>query len=212
MNPDTLEFLHHSWTRCWQDLQLPAPSPELEQRLVAAWSESQRHYHSLQHLAECLALFEAFRPLAEHPGEVGLALWFHDAVYDVKADDNELRSAQWAHEALQAQGASAEQLQRVDALIMATCHLASETVQDEGPDAALLLDIDLSILGADPARFAEYEQQVRSEYAWVPSFFYGLKRREILQRFARRERIYQTPALHQLLEERARANLAGAMA
>ena len=36
-------------------------------------------------------------------------------------------------------------------------------------DEQLLVDIDLAILGADTARFAEYQTQIRREYAHVPA-------------------------------------------
>ena len=184
--------LDHSWSRGWQQLGLAAPTG-LQQQLLQAWSEPQRSYHTLQHLAECLAHFESLRHLAAHPGEVEIALWFHDAVYDPKGSGNELHSAQWAGRELAAVGASGPQIERLHALIMATCHLAHDRPA-----------------GYDATRFAEYEQQVRAEYAWVPSFIYQLKRREVLQSFAQRPRIYGTEAMHALLETRARANLAAA--
>ena len=83
-----------SWQRAWASLGLSAPEG-LMQRLMDAWAEPQRHYHSLQHLRECLALLEPALDLAQHPGEVELALWFHDAVYDPQGKDNESRSADW---------------------------------------------------------------------------------------------------------------------
>ena len=201
--------LDRSWSRGWQQLGLAAPTG-LQQQLLQAWSEPHRSYHTLQHLAECLAHFESLRHLAAHPGEVEIALWFHDAVYDPKGSGNELHSAQWAGRELAAVGASGPQIERLHALIMATCHLAHDRPAGYDGDMELLLDIDLSILGADATRFAEYEQQVRAEYAWVPSFIYQLKRREVLQSFAQRPRIYGTEAMHALLETRARANLAAA--
>jgi len=86
------------WYACWQalwtTLALPAPAGLLE-RLLAAWHEPQRHYHTLQHLEECLTLFDELRDQAQHPLEVELALWFHDAVYHVRAHDNEACSARW---------------------------------------------------------------------------------------------------------------------
>lgn len=210
MQNDTLaDLFHRSWARCWQQLGLAAPD-DLQAQLLQAWSEPQRGYHTQQHLAECLAFFETLRQLATHPGEVETALWFHDAIYDTKAGDNELRSAQWAVRELTAAGASEAQTARVHALIMATCHLAHDRPAEHDGDMELLLDIDLAILGAGAERFAEYEQQVRAEYAWVPSFIYEFKRREVLQSFARRPRIYQTEAMRTLLEEQARANLAAA--
>jgi predicted metal-dependent HD superfamily phosphohydrolase len=74
------------------------------------------------------------------------------------------------------------------------------------------VDVDLSILGAPPERFAEYEVQIRQEYAHVPGFLFRLKRRAILQSFLDRPALFSTPRLHQRLEARARANLAAAVA
>lgn len=191
-----------SWQRAWATLGLRAP-PGLMQRLLDAWAEPQRHYHTPQHLRECLALLEPALDLARHPGEVELALWFHDAVYDPKSQDNEARSADWATEALAHSGASGEVQQRVRALIMATCH---DAVPDDD-DARLLVDIDLAILGAEPTRFAEYDQQVRAEYRWVPGWLYRRKRKEVLAGFLARPAIYGTERFRERLEARARENL-----
>ena len=133
------------WDRMWQELGAPAPDGLLAQ-LRQAYREPQRHYHTLQHLDECLVLADALRPNMERPAELELALWFHDAVYDVHAHDNEARSARWAAEAMRAAGLDADAAPRVTKLIMATCHAA----QAASPDAAILTDIDLAILGAEP--------------------------------------------------------------
>ena len=193
-----------SWQRSWAALGLIAPEG-LMRRLMDAWAEPQRHYHSLQHLRECLALLEPALDLAQHPGEVELALWFHDAVYAPQGKDNEARSADWACDALAQAGAGSAVQQRVRALIMATCHDAVP-VDD---DARLLVDIDLAILGADPARFAEYDAQVREEYRWVPDWLYRRKRKEVLAGFLARPAIYGTERFRDRFEGRARENLRG---
>ena len=175
--------------------------------LRRAWREPQRHYHSLQHLSECLDLLRAHRELAERPHELVLALWFHDAVYDPRAKDNEQRSADWARQALGEAGADPAATARIHALILDTAH----AVEPAPGDPSLLVDIDLAILGAAPERFAEYERQVRAEYAWVPGFLFRYKRRQLLREFARREPLYRTPALRERLLAQARINLAGAI-
>ena len=205
MNPNAV--ITASWHAIWTALALAPPSALLAQ-LLAAWREPQRHYHTLQHLDECLRLFDSLRDTAEHPIEIELALWFHDAVYNVHAHDNETRSAQWAVEALGAAGVGAERCQRIHDLIMATCH----TALPASPDQALLVDIDLAILGAPDARFADYERQIRAEYAWVPQEVYVVKRRAVLQGFLDREQIYTTPTVRHRLEQRARDHLSAAIA
>jgi len=198
-----LEPLQSSWRAAWADIGRPSPDEALFHELVARYSEPHRHYHTVQHLRECLDHFECEHAAAERPGEVALALWFHDAIYELKAHDNEARSADWARDALLAAGADAEVAQRVHALVMATRHDA-QPVDD---DARLLVDIDLSILGAPAARFAQYEQQIRSEYAHVPPDVFEPKRRQILAGFLARDPLYQTPGVRARLETQARANL-----
>jgi predicted metal-dependent HD superfamily phosphohydrolase len=200
--------LQVSWTRCWQTLGAAGDGLVLRDRLLVAWAEPQRKYHTLQHLGDCLSLFERYRQLAEQPAEVEMALWFHDAVYDVKGKVNEARSAAWAQAELQAAGVSAAVIERITGHIMATCHAALPV----GADQQLLVDIDLSILGASRPRFLEYEEQVRAEYAWVPGFLFRRKRREILKEFLARQPIYNTPSMRAAFESQARDNLAYSIA
>ena len=194
--------LPDSWHRAWRAAGA-RDHPLLGRQLLACYAEPQRGYHTVQHLGECIAAFEPVMALAEHTGEVEVALWFHDAIYDVRSHDNEQRSADWAAAALAASGAPHETAARVHTLILATRHSALP----ESPDAKLLVDIDLAILGAAPARFDEYELQVRKEYAWVPEAVFREKRRAVLQQFLARPVIYSTEAIHNALEASARRNL-----
>ena len=204
----TPEALLANWNAAWGALGVARADEALCIELQRRYSEPQRHYHTLQHLGECLAWFEREQALAEHPGEVAIALWFHDAIYDVHAHDNEARSSEWARTAMLAAGVQPDAAERVHALVMATRHDAVP----EGRDAELLVDIDLSILGAEQERFDEYEQQVHAEYAFVPDAVRLPRRRAILQRFLARDAIYTTPRIHALLEARARINLARSIA
>lgn len=199
--------LESAWHDTWQLLGAQAPGDELG-AVLAAWGEPQRHYHDRRHLRECLAHWAAWRGLAEHPGEVGLAVWYHDAVYDPQAKDNEQRSAEWAARVVHEATLGDDVAGRVTALILATCH----DVPLHGADARLLSDIDLAILGAAPNRFDGYDADVRREYAWVPEPLYRQKRCEVLQQFLHRERIYQTQPAFDALEGQARINLAAAVA
>lgn len=61
--------------------------------LLAAYSDAARAYHNLNHIADCLALFDEHRHLATNPVSMEFAIWFHDVVYDTHASDNEERSA-----------------------------------------------------------------------------------------------------------------------
>ncbi len=190
------------WHALMATLGLP-PSDETDRALIAAYAEPQRHYHTSRHIDDCLAKFDASRHLAGEAGEVELALWFHDAVYNPLRGGNELASAEWAARFLREGGAASQRVARVHALIMATQH----AVPAATPDAQLLVDIDLSILGADEVAYAEFERNVRREYRWVPYFLYRQKRREILQSFLDRPRIYSLKHFQDRFEAKARKNL-----
>jgi len=189
------------WERPWRDLGAPADVAERD-ALMARYAEPQRRYHTLHHLDECFARLDQARARAERPGEVELALWYHDAVYDPHASDNEERSAELAMRAMRRAGLAVDARERVHALIMATRHDAAAAPGD----AALLVDTDLGILAADPERFDEYEREIRAEYAWVPSVIFGQKRKQVLQGFLDRDRIYTSGAFD-ADESPARRNL-----
>lgn len=205
---EAMTDLHFSWQRTWHGVGASGDGDAVFRELLDRYAESHRKYHTRQHLAECLSTFESVIGLPTHPAEVEAALWFHDAIYDIKRDDNEERSADWAKSALLSGGARAAAAELVRTLVLATKHAAEPVTLDE----QVLVDIDLSILGAPEARFLEYESQIREEYSSVPAWLFRRKRRAILRAFLKRPRIFSTPHFSAVLEQRARANLARAVA
>lgn len=200
--------LEQHWLATWHGLGLRTPKPEIFNDVIARYSEPHRHYHTLQHLSECFGHCKFLEASAEYPSEVSLAIWFHDLVYDIYGKDNEVRSAHIASLVLADSRATSAQISRVSQHILATsAHHATQ----EG-DTKFLLDIDLSILGASPERFSQYQAQIRSEYSHVPAFIYHYKRREILKSFLVRDSIYLTPRFQAVYEDAARKNLLHALA
>jgi len=199
--------LRQRWDATWQRLLPAAAPPALFGELERRYREPQRHYHTLQHLEECFAALDGARPDMDDGAAVELALWFHDAVYDVHRHDNEERSAAWAAACLLDAGLPDGLAAKVTDLILATRHHAAAA----GTDAAALVDVDLAILGAAPARFDEYERQIRAEYAHVPDDVFVPARRRILENFLQRPVLFATPALRTRHERQARINLAAAL-
>ena len=199
--------LQKRWVATWRGLGAAPPAGVFEE-VMGRYAEPQRRYHTARHLEECFDVLEGVRGDADRPGEVELALWFHDAVYDTRRHDNEERSAAWAREVVALAGSSADVGERVAALIMATRHDATPV----GADACVLVDVDLSILGAEPLRFDEYERQVREEYQWVPEAVFRRERRKILRRLLARPALFNTARMRESHESRARANIERSLA
>ena len=204
----TMDRLDASWFRLWRGLGAAGDRDAELDDLKKRYSEPWRKYHTLQHLTECVEQFAATSHLAERPFEVEAALWFHDAVYDVRAHDNEDRSAELARKVLGGAGVERGAVEHVADLVLATKHRALPMTQD----AKLLVDIDLSILGAPAPRFDEYELQIRAEYSFVPDAVFNAGRSAVLRAFLDRRRIYSTEHFHEQLGETARANLARSLA
>ncbi|WP_395741966.1 hypothetical protein [Prosthecobacter sp.] len=186
-----------SWQSLWQRCGMTGDSLAWHQKLLAAYSEPQRAYHTLQHLEECLRCFDEVKKagVMAKPDLIEMALWFHDAVYDPQGSENEELSARMAVEA----GGSDE----VARLIL----LTKSHQPGEGADDAWIIDIDLVIFAQPPERVLEYERQIRVEYAWVPQELYTEKRVEILRGFLEREHLYLTAWFRERHEARARENL-----
>ena len=191
------------WDAAFSALGLPPPGDAIFDDLMSRYAPAHRAYHNIDHIRECFEQFDAAQHLAERPAEIEIAIWFHDAVYDPRSSDNEERSADLAASSLVEAKASSEVSKSVRDLVLATKHDASPA----GADASLLVDVDLSILGAEAARFDEYEAQVREEYSWVPEPAFREGRVRILTAFLARPHIYATEDFRARLEERARGNI-----
>jgi len=191
------------WTALWHRLGAQGEGSAVFTRLAAAYAEPTRFYHTAQHIEDCLTLLDATRTLAELADEVEAAVWYHDAVYVAARTDNEERSAELARASLREAQVAPEIAERIKRLVLETRH---ENPPHEA-DAALLCDIDLSILGRSPEVFDLFERQIRREYAMVPEPTYRTRRSEVLRKFLSRPTIYQTAWFRQRYESRARANL-----
>ncbi|HEU0203576.1 MAG TPA: N-methyl-D-aspartate receptor NMDAR2C subunit [Burkholderiaceae bacterium] len=146
--------------------------------------------------------------MCAHPDEVALALWFHDAIYEPTRANNEAQSAEWLARLAAAASVPSATIERLQALVMSTCH----TSEPRDPDARVLVDIDLAILGAPRQRFDAYERQIRREYRWVPAPIYRRKRARALERFVARPAIYATGPFRAHFEQRARENIGRSIA
>jgi predicted metal-dependent HD superfamily phosphohydrolase len=201
--------LERRWRDLWGRLGAQGDAGLVFAELVRRWSEPHRAYHTLVHLDEALAELDAARSQARQPDVVELAVWFHDAIYDPKARDNEQRSAEWAAQVLARAGLPAATGERVAELVLAT----QQHVAAPGDvDAQILLDADLSILGRPAARFDAYEAEIRREYAWVPADAFAVERARILRRMLERPVLYGTEHFRARLEAPARANLERSLA
>jgi predicted metal-dependent HD superfamily phosphohydrolase len=172
--------------------------------LRAAYSEPARHYHNLGHIHGLLAHAAEYRAQLQDYAAVRFAIWFHDAVYDTKRSDNEERSAMLAVQALRRLNIATPVMQAVEALILAT---KVHQLGDLNRDAAWFLDFDLAILGSAPEMYQAYRQAIRQEYHWVPGLLFRRKRRQVLENFLQRERLFFTAEMRERLETQARRNL-----
>ncbi len=204
ISPERLDAMQLGWVRLVGGYGVePAAAYPVFDKLVAAYTEPHRHYHTLEHLGDMFRVVGRLRP--DDPGAVTLAVWFHDVVYDTRAKDSEARSADLAAEWLAPLGVPAAILAKVGELIRATAHFSGDPPADA--DTRRLLDADLAILGAAEARYARYAADVRKEYAWVPDADYRAGRAKVLDAFLARPRIYFADALHAEGDEPARRNL-----
>jgi predicted metal-dependent HD superfamily phosphohydrolase len=201
--PERAALDRNRWVGLWSRLGAQGGGSSVFANLVAAYAEPARAYHTAEHIQDCLAQLDLSQDISTRPEEVEAAVWFHDAVYVPGASDNEDRSARLAQTALTACAAPLETSRRIAELVLATRHL---TVPRD-PDARLLCDVDLSILGRTPEMFDEFERRIRREYHWVPDPAYRIARSEVLAGFLGRHPIYQTEYFRSHYETQARANL-----
>ena len=191
--------------RKWHDLLgawavTPSLADEKFEDIRQHYAEPGRFYHTLDHIGAMLETVDGLAAFARNLNAVKLAVWLHDVIYDSKASDNEERSAEYSERLCE--GLAISEGKEVASLILRT---KTHNVSDDDPDAQVLIDSDLAILGANDSAYRAYANQIRQEYAWVPETDYRMGRRKVLERFLARPRIFHHLAI---LEEPARRNIA----
>lgn len=199
--------LHKRWLAMAHSLSWQGDSDAVWKELHTRYSEPQRAYHNLQHIAACLRAFDSAPKEGIDTTAVELAIWFHDVIYDPQAKDNEAQSADLFATLAAKAGLEDRLINGVRGLILITQHKALP----QTPEEQLVVDVDLSILGADEDVFAEYERQIRQEYSWVPELEFCAGRAAVLGQFLNRKRIFHTHHFYQGLEVVARENLTDAI-
>jgi predicted metal-dependent HD superfamily phosphohydrolase len=244
-----MQALSDRWIALWQRIGGRGDPLIPFNDLVQRYSETHRAYHTLDHIKQCLdelddaqawinsihmvrlaVLVSTYAGYSSedclHLDVIELALWYHDSVYEPRAQDNEEKSSKLAKDVLKQTSLKGWAEELVVDSIMATKYDFSRPhpapnraiqalvgIQDSlmpyrtADERSLVEDIDLSILGSAPKIFDDYEKNIRKEYMSVSEDDFRTGRMAILESFLNQNRIYKTTFFHRKYEATARENL-----
>lgn len=180
--------------------QLGASSIPPIEPLVKAYSDPARTYHNWEHIEACL---EGLQQCGELTAVNAAALFYHDCIYDTKRSDNEERSADYMTHELQAAAVAEPAINTIRRLILATRHREIPKLRDE----QLVVDVDLSILGAGPGDYRRYVEAIRQEYGWVDDASFAVGRGDFLKKLLARDHIFSIGHFRLAFEDQAQANI-----
>ncbi len=174
--------------------------------VLSRYREPHRHHHDVRHLRWAVRHVETLarrQPVSDLDAIIAAA-FFHDAIYDTTAADNEAASGRLATSALRELGWDPTRIAQIDAMILATAHHdpAGATVDD-----AVLFAADLAVLAAEPAGYSDYVRNVRREYHHVSDARWVTGRSAVLRSFLDRDAIFAPLLELGEWEQRARGNM-----
>ncbi len=191
------------WRRTCRELGIDVEDADAAwPQIETAYSDKDRHYHSLEHLGHMFDTLETLRP--SHGPVLSLAVWFHDLIYDVTRNDNEAESAREAGVFARRFALASEDVERLEGLILST---RTHVALSDDPDCHAMLDADLAVLAADAETYDRYARNIRGEYARYPDALYNTGRAGVLERFLARPCLYFSPSIRDDWDRRARINL-----
>jgi len=193
----------------WHNLTKNYCDSTLEESLwtdiESRYTTKNRHYHNLSHIFNMLKQLDEAQTEIKDLDSLKFAIWYHDIIYKSTKKDNEEKSALFALEKLKKINFEPERTQLTETLIVST--KKHNTLLTQNNDNAVLLDLDLSILGTDWNTYKKYISNIRQEYKVYPDFMYNPGRKKVLNHFLERENLYFTEHYKQQYEQQARENL-----
>lgn len=196
------------WQRCQRNGSTNDNGSGMYQRLLLAYNEPHRVYHRMTHVESCFRIFQDVVYLAENPDALALAIWFHDAIYDIDANDNEQRSADWFMQETKHVFDDALR-DTVYGHILATMH-CGEPLQDH--DSQIMVDIDLFSFGKPWPEFLRDSEDVRAEKPHIPDEQFYPKQCGFQQFLLEQPRFFHSDYFYRHYEKQARQNLTRFMA
>lgn len=200
-----------AWARLCQDVDPQetkierAASEALGRELAARHSEPHRHYHTIEHIE---AVLDHLETLGAATPTARFAAFFHDAIYDGTASDNEQRSAALAEQQLRELGVADDTIGEVVALVLAT---QDHSPPVDGPrETAAFLDADLAILGQPAPTYDTYCAAIRREYAHLNDATFRSGRGAVIAMLAARadqDELFFTSTAKVQWQSQAAANL-----
>lgn len=191
------------WTRCINHNKTAA-AEVIHGRLVDFYGEAHRHYHTLDHIQHCLQEFDRAVTFMDNPNAIEIALWFHDAIYEPGAKDNEQRSAELFRRYSNASGCTdAVFQQQIHNLIVITNHREQPSQKDE----QFIVDIDLSSFGLPWDKFVRDGCRIRTECAEMNDDEYYPNHVKFLQALQKRPTFFFTRFFQRCYEQTARENI-----
>ena len=190
------------WKRCQAGEGTGVRGGDVFKEVHDDYSAPGRFYHTPKHIEHCLAQFDLVVGEMEDADAVEMAIWFHDLIFDVNVDDNELQSARRFVE-LANKSMNAEFKTRVYDLIMAT---APPRLPKTG-DQEFMLDIDLSSFGLPWDDFVRDSIAVRRESPRLSDADFFPGQLAFLESLVSREHFYFTNFFRSRIEESARSNI-----
>ncbi|ARN78387.1 hypothetical protein BST97_10530 [Nonlabens spongiae] len=169
--------------------------------IVEKYSDSSRHYHDLTHLENMFYHLEPVQSQVDDLDCLSFTIFYHDIIYKATTSDNEHKSANFLEKTLG----------KTNFADIAHCKCQIEATKNHelsgNADTNILLDLDLSILGARQQDYECYTTNVRKEFKIYPDFMYRRGRAKFLKAMLGKQNIYKTKFFIERFESKARENL-----
>ena len=191
--PAILRFLKEFVPSSWDIVR-----KAITHRLVEAYTQPFRYYHTETHILSCLEEAEHVRGLLTSNHVFTMALWYHDVFYIPGSKVNEIASADIARLDCCILGLNTNIQERVSLLI------SGKPVKNYY-DSLFFHDIDYSILGKEEHLYHSYVQSIALEYLYCKDYAKG--RQQFLKGLLSKRNIYLTDYFRDKYEKKARENI-----
>ena len=172
------------------------------EKLSQLYTGQHRFYHGKNHIQECLDKMDQLESEPGHSGNVEIAIWFHDAIYEAGNSDNEQRSMEWFTDCA-CDHLNNESITEIQRLIMVTDHKNMPGSSTE----KFMVDIDLLSFSTPLDKFMADGEKIRNEFYNVSDDDFIRDQIGFLTRLLDRSSIYSTEYFVKHHEKDARSNI-----